>query len=87
MHKLLIKALAIFIITTNFSFAEQIKKITVTGNERISKETIILFSELSYKFVSYSVNIEILFIIMPIILIFIFYLYILLKSKFKLSYL
>ena len=49
--------------------------------------SIILFSELSYKFVSYSVNIEILFIIMPIILIFIFYLYILLKSKFKLSYL
>ena len=49
--------------------------------------SIILFSELSYKFVSYSVNIEILFIIMPIILIFIFYLYILLKSKFRLSYL
>ena len=48
---------------------------------------IILFSELSYKFISYSINIEILFITLPIILIFIFYFYILLKSKFRLSYL
>ena len=48
---------------------------------------IILFSELSYKFLIYDINIEILFILLPIILIFIFYLYILLKSKFRLSYL
>ena len=49
--------------------------------------SIILFSELGYKFISYSINIELLFITLPIILIFIFYFYILIKSKFRLSYL
>ncbi len=48
---------------------------------------IILFSELSYKFINYSINVEILFIIFPIILIFFFYFFILVKSKFKLNYL
>ena len=48
---------------------------------------IILFSQLSYKFISYSELIEILLISMPIILIFLFYLIICIKTKFKLSYL
>ena len=48
---------------------------------------VILFSQLSYKFISYSTPIEILLICMPIISIFLFYLIIFLKTKFKLSYL
>ena len=46
MTKLIIKTIISFILILNFSFANEIKKITVIGNERISKETIILFSEL-----------------------------------------
>ena len=46
MTKLIIKILIFFILILNFSFANEIKKITVIGNERISKDTIILFSEL-----------------------------------------
>ena len=48
---------------------------------------IILFSQLSHKFISYSAPIEILLICMPIISIFLFYLIICIKTKFKLSYL
>ena len=48
---------------------------------------IIIFSELSYKFVSMSLNIEILFISMPILFIILFYLIILLKTNFKPKYL
>ena len=48
---------------------------------------IIIFSELSYKFVSMSLNIEILFISMPILFIILFYLIILLKTNFKPTYL
>ena len=46
MTKLIVKIIISFILILNFSFANEIKKITVIGNERISKETIILFSEL-----------------------------------------
>ena len=46
MFKIFIKSLIILIISINYLLADQIKKIIVTGNERISKETIILFSEL-----------------------------------------
>ncbi len=49
--------------------------------------TIILFSELSYKFISQSTFTEILSIFLPIIFIIIFYFYILIKSKFRISYL
>ncbi len=45
--------------------------------------TIIIFSELSYKFINYNLEIEILFIILPFIFIFFFYFYILLKTNFK----
>ena len=46
---------------------------------------IILFSELSYKFIFSSTYIEIFFLILPIILILLFYFYILLITKFKLT--
>ncbi len=48
---------------------------------------IILFSELSYKFILSSVHIEIIFLFLPIILILIFYLYVLAKSNFNLKFL
>ena len=48
---------------------------------------VILFSELSYRFISYTFFIEILFILMPLIFVFIFYLILLLKTKFKIQYL
>ncbi len=48
---------------------------------------VILFSELSYKFLFISNNLEILFIIFPLILIFCFYIFIFIKSKFNLKYL
>ena len=44
--KLFVKILLLNLIIINCSFAEQIKKITIIGNERISKETIKLFSDL-----------------------------------------
>jgi len=44
--KLYIKIFLLNLIFINCALAEQIKKITILGNERISKETIILFSEL-----------------------------------------
>ncbi len=48
---------------------------------------IIIFSELSYKFIFFQEYIEIVFIGLPIILITFFYLYILLKTKLNLNYL
>ena len=48
---------------------------------------IIIFSELSYKFIFFQKYIEIVFIGLPIILIAFFYLYILLKTKLNLNYL
>ena len=45
--KILIKILISFIFIFNFSVAEIINEIKVTGNDRISKETIILFSGLN----------------------------------------
>ena len=48
---------------------------------------IIIFSELSYKFIPSSLNFEIILLLLPIIIIFLFYLLILIKTKFKLSYL
>ena len=44
---------------------------------------IILFSQLSYKFISESFEVEILFITLPIIFIILFYLIILIKTNFK----
>ena len=48
---------------------------------------IIIFSELSYKFITSQVSIEIAFILLPIISILFFYIYILIKSRFNLTYL
>ena len=47
----------------------------------------ILFSELSYKFVTYSFLIEVTSIILPLMFVFFFYLLILIKTKFKISHL
>ena len=48
---------------------------------------IILFSELSYKFLSSQIFIELFFITLPLILVIIFYFMILIKTNFKLKYL
>ncbi len=40
-----IKLIIIFLFNLNYSYAEKIKKFEITGNDRISDETIILFSE------------------------------------------
>ena len=48
---------------------------------------LILFSQLSYKFIYFSKNVEVVFILLPIIFIFIFYLILFVKTKFKLKYL
>ena len=48
---------------------------------------IILFSELGYKFLSFSYQIEVLFILLPIIFIFFFYFLLLILTKFKLRHL
>ena len=48
---------------------------------------IILFSELSYKFLSSQILIELFFITLPLFLVIIFYFMILIKTNFKLKYL
>ncbi len=48
---------------------------------------IILFSELSYKFITLAFYFELIFLILPLISIFIFYLYLILKTRFRISYL
>ncbi len=48
---------------------------------------IILCSQLSYKFINYSIVIEFLFLFLPVISIFVFYIFILFKTKFNLNYL
>ena len=40
-----ISLIFIFLFKFNYSYAEKIKKFEITGNDRISDETIILFSE------------------------------------------
>ncbi len=49
--------------------------------------TIILFSQLSHKFISYNSIIELTFLLLPLILILSFYLLMFFKSNFKLNYL
>ena len=39
--------LLVFLITISTSFSEIVKSINVTGNERVSKETIIMFSNIN----------------------------------------
>ena len=48
---------------------------------------IIIFSELSYKFITLSNGLELIFLIMPIFFVILFYTYILFKTKFDLKYL
>ena len=45
--KLLVKSLIFLILTLNFSYSEVVKKIEITGNERISDETIKMFGSIS----------------------------------------
>ena len=49
--------------------------------------SIILFSQLTYKFITYSFKIEIIFIALPILFIIIFYFILLIKTKFNLRFL
>ena len=53
----------------------------------ISGFLIILFSELSYKFITLTSLLELIFILLPISFIILFYLTLLIKTKFKMSYL
>ena len=48
---------------------------------------IILFSQLTYKFITYSLKIEIIFITLPILFIIFFYLLLLIKTKFNMRFL
>ena len=48
---------------------------------------IILFSELSYKFLSLKFHFEIILIFLPLLFVLLFYLSLLIKTKFKISYL
>ena len=45
--KIIFFALLIIIVSTKFVYSEVIKKIEVSGNDRLAKETIILFSEIN----------------------------------------
>ena len=74
---------SLVIIKPKVDFVENYLKIILF----ISGFCIILFSQLTYKFINYSLNFEILFILLPIIFIFIFYIILLMKTKFKLKYL
>ena len=47
LKKIIFIALLIIITNTKLVFSEIIKKIEVAGNDRLAKETIILFSELN----------------------------------------
>ncbi len=48
MFKHFIKFIIIFLLLCNISFAEIINSINVTGNKRISKESIVVFSEIDF---------------------------------------
>ena len=49
--------------------------------------SIIIFSELSYKFINTNLEIELIFLTLPIIFVILFYFFILLKTNFKPRYL
>lgn len=46
---------------------------------------IILFSQLSYKFIFFNFKIEMIFLVLPILLIFFFYIFLLIKTNFKIN--
>ena len=46
MHKTLIKLLLFYFFFFTYAYAAKVKTIEIKGNERISKETIILFGEI-----------------------------------------
>ena len=48
MFKHFVKFIIIFLLLCNISFAEIINSINVTGNKRISKESIVVFSEIDF---------------------------------------
>ena len=45
--KLLVKTLIFLILTLKFSYSEEIKKIEIIGNDRVSNETIKMFGSIS----------------------------------------
>ena len=46
---------------------------------------IILFSQLSYRFIFFNFEIEMIFLVLPILLIFFFYIFLLIKTNFKIN--
>ena len=70
---------SLIIIKPKISFMENYLKIILF----ISGFSIILFSQLTYKFITYSLKIEIIFITLPILFIIFFYLILLIKTKFN----
>ena len=47
MSKLFLKSLSIYFLLTNFLFSANINQIDITGNKRISKDSIIVFSKIN----------------------------------------
>jgi len=74
---------SLIIIKPKISFMENYLKIILFS----SGFSIILFSQLTYKFITYSLQIEIIFITLPILFIVFFYLILLIKTKFNTRFL
>ncbi len=74
---------SLIILKTKFNYLQNIFKFFIF----ISGFFIIVFSELSYKFINSNLYIEILFLLLPIIFICLFYFYILIKTNFNLRHL
>ena len=74
---------SLIIIKPKINFMENYFKIILF----ITGFSIILFSQLTYKFITYSLNIEVIFITLPILFIIFFYLFLLIKTKFNMRFL
>ena len=74
---------SLIIIKPKISFIENYLKIILFS----SGFGIILFSQLTYRFITYSLKIEIIFIALPILFIIFFYLILLIKTKFNTRFL
>ncbi len=74
---------SLIILKTKFNYLQNFFKFFIF----ISGFFIIVFSELSYKFINSSLYTEILFLLLPIIFIVLFYFYILIKTNFNLRHL
>ena len=74
---------SLIIIKPKINFMENYLKIILFT----SGFSIILFSQLTYKFITYSLKIEMVFITLPILFIIFFYLILLIKTKFNMRFL